>query len=185
MPWIEVVAEDKATGYLKKIYKEIKQNRGKISNIMKVHSLNPSAMKSHLDLYLTLMFEALSLNREELELIAVVVSASNNCEYCLNHHSETLNSFWEDNDKIRKLKQDYNSIDLTEKVRKMLKYAVKLTKTPDAVNQDDICVLRKCGFSDVDILNINLVTSYFCFVNRIALGLGVEFSPDELGGYRY
>lgn len=35
-------------------------------------------------------------------------------------------------------------------------------------------VLRK----DEDILNISLITSYFNFVNRIAIGLGVEFSDD-------
>lgn len=41
------------------------------------------------------------------------------------------------------------------------------------------------GFSDTDILTINLITSYFNFVNRIALGLGVGFSDDEITGYMY
>ncbi|MGM0510932.1 MAG: peroxidase-related enzyme, partial [Thermoplasmatota archaeon] len=41
------------------------------------------------------------------------------------------------------------------------------------------------GFGDDDILNIDLVASYFNFVNRIALGLGVEFLPEEVKGYDY
>jgi len=45
--------------------------------------------------------------------------------------------------------------------------------------------LRQAGFSDEDILSINLIVSYFNFVNRIALGLGVEFSEAEVRGYNY
>lgn len=40
--------------------------------------------------------------------------------------------------------------------------------------------------ADEDILDINLIiASYFNFVNRIADGLGVEFTLEEVQGYRY
>ncbi len=65
----------------------------------------------------------------------------------------------------------------------MLDYVFKLTKTPYDVKKSDVEILQKSGFSDENILNINLITSYFNFVNRIALGLGVEFSLDEKKGY--
>jgi len=45
--------------------------------------------------------------------------------------------------------------------------------------------LREVGLSDREILNVNLIVSYFNFVNRIALGLGVKLSPDDISGYRY
>ena len=61
----------------------------------------------------------------------------------------------------------------------------KLTKTPYEVNKEDVEELQKSGFTDENILNINLITSYFNFVNRIALGLGVEFSEDANIGYKY
>ena len=81
--------------------------------------------------------------------------------------------------------QDFHKVILPEKTRKMLEYVVKLTKTPSAVTQDDIKILRQHEFSDEDILSINLITSYFNLVNRIASGLGVEFTPDEIRGYKY
>lgn len=56
MAWINTIDEKEAKGELKEIYNEIKEKRGKISNIMKVHSLNPKTMKSLLNLYLNLMF---------------------------------------------------------------------------------------------------------------------------------
>lgn len=183
MAWIRVVDEEKASGQLKKVYDELERKRGKIANIMKIHSLNPQAMKDHLNLYVTLMFEQSNLTREERELIAVVVSSINHCKYCTTHHSKALNNYWKDAGLLDQLVHDFKLVELPERSREMLKYAVKLTKSPDAISLADIEKLRRYGFKDEDILNINLIASYFNFVNRIALGLGVESTPEEAQGY--
>lgn len=185
MAWISVIDEKEAKGELKDIYEQLIKKRGKVANIMKIHSLNPPTMKAHMDLYLSIMFENSTLSREECELIAVVVSSENNCQYCMNHHSEALNFYWEDNDRIEKLKRDFRSVVSSRRELNMLEYAVKLTRKPDGVGLSDIEKLRKNDFSDRDILSINLIVSYFNFVNRIALGLGVEFTPEELTGYKF
>ena len=185
MSWIRVIEEADATGNLASIYQDIKKRRGKLSNIMKIHSLNPDAIKKHMELYLTIMFGSSKLSREERELIAVVVSNSNHCDYCINHHSEALNHYWKDDDMIQRFLQDYQSVKLSTKKLTMIEYAIKLTKTPSEVEQKDVDGLRNAGFSDEDIINMNLITCYFNFVNRIASGLGVEFSKDEVAGYKY
>ncbi len=56
----------------------------------------------------------------------------------------------------------------------MLEYAVKLTLTPWDMVKQDVADLRRAGFSDSAILDINQVTGYYAFVNRLADGLGVE-----------
>lgn len=185
MPWIRIIDENEAAEDLKKSYQKVMESRGKISNIMKIHSLNPRAMEAHMELYLALMFGPSGLEREERELIGVVVSSANSCQYCVKHHAEALNHYWKDNKKIQEVIQNFKSPELQERLRHMLEYVVKLTKTPHAINQTDISALHKSGFSDENILNINLITSYFCFVNRIVLGLGVEFTPDDVKGYKY
>ena len=86
---------------------------------------------------------------------------------------------------IQKLIDDFNSVDISEKDHIMVEYVYKLTKTPHEITKNDIDLLRKSGFKYDDILNINLIACYFNFVNRIALGLGVEFSQDESSGYKY
>lgn len=45
--------------------------------------------------------------------------------------------------------------------------------------------LKSIGLSDKDILDLNLVVSYFNFVNRITLGLDVEYFEEERKGYKY
>ncbi len=56
----------------------------------------------------------------------------------------------------------------------MLEYALKLTLEPWNMIQADVQKLRDVGFEDADILDINQITGYFAFVNRLADGLGVE-----------
>ena len=59
----------------------------------------------------------------------------------------------------------------------MLDYAVKLTNAPWEMVAADVEHLRLNGFSDVAILDVNQITGYFNFVNRLAEGLGVELEP--------
>ena len=55
----------------------------------------------------------------------------------------------------------------------MLNYAVKLTREPWHMVKEDVAALREAGFSDRAILDINQVTGYYAYVNRLADGLGV------------
>ena len=185
MAWIKQVEENEAEGKLKEVYKNILGKRGKLANIMKIHSLDPDLMQNHLDLYTSIMFNKSGLNREEKELVAVVVSALNNCAYCINHHAEALNYYWKDDEKISALISDYKSLDFSIRVHAILNYAEKLTLTPSLINEYDIQNLRIHNLTDEDILNLNSVVSYFNFVNRIATGLGVEYNKDEVQSYKY
>ena len=56
----------------------------------------------------------------------------------------------------------------------MLEYVEKLTLRPWDMVEGDVIALREAGYSDAAILDINQVTSYYAFVNRLADGLGVE-----------
>lgn len=185
MAWIKQIEEKEAEGKLQEVYKNILSKRGKLANIMKIHSLDPESMQHHLDLYTSIMFNKSGLNREEKELVAVVVSALNNCAYCINHHAEALNYYWKDDEKISALISDYKSLDFSIRIHAILNYAEKLTLTPSLINEYDIQNLRIHNLSDEDILNLNSVVSYFNFVNRIATGLGVEYDKDEIKGYKY
>ena len=51
------------------------------ANIIASHSLNPAAMRAHLQLYRTIIFGESPLTRAEREAIAVAVSAANECHY--------------------------------------------------------------------------------------------------------
>jgi len=75
---------------------------------------------------------------------------------------------------VEQLKADWTKADLSAADRAMLSYAVKLTLAPWHMERADVNALRQAGFSDADILDINQVTGYYAYVNRLADGLGVE-----------
>lgn len=184
MSWINEVDVADADEKLKPIYDDLIKSRGKIANILKVHSLNPAALKSHLDLYMTIMFGQSGLSRKERECIAVVVSRTDNCEYCVNHHAESLSRYIKDKLLLEQIKKDYVTADLPPRLMAICNYAYKLTAQPGDQKQEDLIHLKSFNLNDKDILDITLIVAYFNFVNRIALGLGVAFNSDELTGYK-
>lgn len=184
MSWIDEIDEQEASGELAVLYRELIAQRGKIANILKVHSLNPPALKGHLDLYMTLLFGRSGLSRAQRESIAVVTSANNHCDYCVNHHAASLAGYEHDPEVVDSVRTGEDFSRLAGKDVLMLEHARRLTNEPEQIRPSDLDTLREAGFSDRDILDITLVTAYFNFVNRIALGLGVEFNEDELGGYK-
>lgn len=52
-----------------------------LDNVLASHSLNPEALRAHVQLYRTIMFGDSPLTRSEREAIAVIVSAANDCHY--------------------------------------------------------------------------------------------------------
>jgi uncharacterized peroxidase-related enzyme len=168
-----------------RILRAYQENQRQNSQHSESSKLNPDVLKAHLDLYLAIMYGRHGLTRVQREMVATVVSVTNNCDYCTAHHGEALFHLTKDAEFVRKIKEDFNKVKLSRKDNLMLKYAVKLTKNPSAVQRKDLQELRQVGFNDTEILNINLITSYFNFVNRIALGLGVGLTPEETRGYKY
>jgi uncharacterized peroxidase-related enzyme len=71
------------------------------------------------------------------------------------------------------LRRDYTQANLSAADRAMLDYAAKLTTQPARIAPDDLDRLRQAGFDDRAILQINLIASWFNYINRVADGLGV------------
>lgn len=81
MPWIKVIDEAEAEGALQKAYATVTAARGRVANVLKVHSVAPGTLTAHLALDRTLMFGRSDLSRAERETIGVAVSAANGCHY--------------------------------------------------------------------------------------------------------
>ena len=184
MSWITEIEESDATGDIADVYARLREERGRVANILKVHSLRPPALVHHLDLYMGLLFGSGGLSRAQRELIAVVVSRANRCAYCVNHHAEALARYIHDPDVLRRIVDDYRQANLRPVDRALADYAHKLTTSPASIVEDDIQSLRQNGLDDADILLANLIAAYFNFVNRIALGLGVDYNAGEVKGYK-
>ncbi|MEX0996857.1 MAG: peroxidase-related enzyme [Flavobacteriaceae bacterium] len=186
MSRIKVIQPEEATGRLKEIYDQLKQQRGQIAEVHKIQSLRPESILKHIDLYMEIMFSKSELSRAQREMIAVVVSVTNGCNYCAAHHGSALNHYWKNDEKLSQFKTNYTKVDLTEAERALCQFAETLTKTPGETLQTDLNVnLKKHGLTDAAILDATLVVAYFNFVNRIVLNLEVELEQDGGTNYKY
>lgn len=186
MSRIKVIQQEDASGRLKEIYDDLIQKRGQLAEVHKIQSLRPESIVKHMDLYLEIMFSKSELSRAEREMMAVVTSVSNRCFYCQIHHSQALNNYWKDENRIQKLRKNYFDAKLNERETALCLFAESLTLNPSDFDElRMVDNLKAAGFSDAAILDATLVIAYFNFVNRIVLALGVNLEDNEGTGYKY
>lgn len=186
MSWIQVIPPAEAEGQLEVLYGRVAGPGGEVDNILQVHGLRPHTLMGHMAIYKNVLHH--SDNTLPLwlrEAIGVFVSGLNACQYCVDHHATGLQRALGDSRRAEALLAAFRR-DAPEEVLEgaelaAIRYAARLTLAPDAVRQDDIAALRAAGLSDGEILEVNQVTAYFAYANRVVLGLGVTTEGDVLG----
>ncbi len=88
MAHIETVDPKDAKGRIAEVYGTIAGSRGRIAHVHTLQSLDPDSLENHMNLYRSVVFGRSDLSRARREMIGVVVSAANNCRYCVAHHIE-------------------------------------------------------------------------------------------------
>jgi len=89
MATIDLISEEQATGKVKAIYDEIKKTFGVIPSLFKAMAHQPEYLEASWQKLKVVMGPG-RLDRKTKEMIAVAVSAANNCEYCVNAHTAAL-----------------------------------------------------------------------------------------------
>lgn len=159
--WIHGIPPAEATGELKDLYARIGGARGGVAQIHQAQSLNPRVLATHFELYKAVMFQPSPLSRADREALAVAVSRANSCAYCVAHHGTALSQLGA-------------SSTLPPQV---FDWAARLARTPEAVSEADITMLREAGLSDRAILDAVLTVAYFSYANRLVMGLGLALEP--------
>ena len=187
MTWINTVSYEDAKGKLRKLYDRVKGPDNNVDNIMMSHSLRPHSMEGHMAMYkYCLHHTGNTLPKWYLECIGVYVSSLNGCSYCVEHHYQGMRRLVEDEERSVALRaaievDEVGDAPLDGHQVAGMAYARKLTVAPAGMVEADVAALRAAGLDDGEILEINQVTSYFCYANRTVLGLGVNTDGDIIG----
>ena len=186
MPYIKTISNKEATGKLKRIYNKVQGPNGHIDNVLSIHSLRPHTLEGHMALYKSVLHHTgNTLPKWYLETIGTYISQLNKCEYCATHHAVGLKNNLKNDDKFELVMKametgDFSAV-LSESREAGIKHAIKLTNDHASIAEADVEELRRVGFTDGEILEINQVTSYFNYVNRMVVGLGVNLESDNIG----
>lgn len=186
MSWIRTIGYEEAEGALKRLYNRLKGPNNTVDNVLSIHSLRPHSLNGHMTLYKSVLHNTNNtLPKWYLEAIGVYVSYLNHCPYCVSHHLEGLKRLLKDDEKTTAFFKSVESNSLEgffdTKYTAGIAYAKRLTLEAHSTTKAHIETLKAQGFSEGEILEINQVTSYFNYVNRTVVGLGVTTQGDILG----
>jgi uncharacterized peroxidase-related enzyme len=186
MSWIDSVSKKQAQGRLRELYQRVAGPGGNVDNILQVHSLRPHTLEGHMALYKAVLHHSGNkLPKWLLETIGVYVSLLNGCTYCVAHHFAGLSRLLKDENRAQEIRRALETGIFEEvfdrREQTILDYARQLTQSPGKIREAFIQKMRAAGLDDGEILEVNQVASYFAYVNRTVLGLGVTTEGDVLG----
>lgn len=186
MSWIKTISYKDATGKLKKLYDRVKGPNDNVDNVLKIHSLRPHTLNGHMVLYKSVLHNnGNTFPKWYLEVLGTYVSKLNQCQYCFEHHSEGIKKNLGADDSFESISlaienEVFDNV-MSPKMKAGCDYAKKLTLEHHKITNETIEGLRSHGFDDGEILEVNQVVSYFNYVNRMVVGLGVDTHGDIIG----
>ncbi len=169
---------DALDGDLQRYLEVCRERLGLLPNVIRAHALDSDRLRTFADGYNRLMLGDGRLSKAEREMIAVVVSSTNRCFYCLVAHGAALREITRDPILAEALAFNYRAADLSPRHRALLDFAVKLTKDPAGIDEPDRAALRAAGCDDRTILEVAEVAAFFNLSNRIAAATGMLPNPE-------
>jgi uncharacterized peroxidase-related enzyme len=132
----------------------------------------PETAKPMRELAHVLLHDANSLTPGERELIATFVSSENNCHFCQASHSAAAACHLGDASVVEKVKTDFLSAPVSDKLKALLAIAGKVRQDGKLVTAADVEAARKLGATDIEIHDTVLIAAAFSMFNRYVDGLG-------------
>ena len=175
MARISLIEPAQASPEVKEIYDG--KFKGKPGNIQKALAHRPAMLGSFLGFYAS---AGRSLDRKLYEAVYLRVSLINGCHYCTQHHIQSAKRAGITPEQMKALRDgNYSGFGGAEQTA--LKYAEKLTRTPDGANDGDFAELKK-HWSDEQILDLHMLIGLANLTNRVTgpLALAVEFPEEKI-----
>jgi uncharacterized peroxidase-related enzyme len=149
---------------------------GFVPNVFKAQAVNGDQFLAWWSYFNLLVNKEGHLSNAERELVAVVVSNVNRCNYCVVSHTAALRTYTEDERTADLVAVNWRQADLPEREAAMAAYAEKLTLRPAEVVEADLEPLRAVGLDDHQIMELVQVVGMFNLTNRVSTALG--FVPN-------
>lgn len=157
---------------------------GMVPNVLKAHAFDIDKLNTFTALYNDLMLAHSGLSKLEREMVAVVVSATNRCFYCLTAHGAAVRQLSGDPVLGEALVMNWRVAQVTERQRAMLAFAEKITLASAQIEEADRATLRDHGLSERDIWDLANVAAFFNMSNRVASATAMQPNAEYHGQAR-
>ncbi|MFB9108926.1 carboxymuconolactone decarboxylase family protein [Flavobacterium gyeonganense] len=154
---------EEVTGKTKDLFNAVQAKLGVVPNMMRTMGNSPAVLEGYLNLSGALSHGKLSAKIGEL--IALAVSESNSCDYCLAAHTFIGEKLIKADPEVLKAARTGNSADA--KTEAILQLAKTLISKNGLVNDEDVNKAKNAGVADAEIAEtiahvaLNVLTNYF------------------------
>ncbi len=181
--WVKTVPYGEAEGELKVSYERQARTLGEPTEMTLAGSLHPPLVAARLDLYAATEKCPSALTPRQRNLISYVTSAINGTVYCMSQVTIKLRQTGLSSEQIVELGDD--PLGFADRAladapadAELVRYTVKLTRSPGQVTAADLDRLRAVGLDDLAIVDANAQCAHLNYVNRVADGLGIHTVVD-------
>lgn len=176
--YLPVPTEDNAHEGVRKLWGKAQQNMGFVPNVFQAQALNGDQFLAWWNYFNLLVNKEGFLSNAEREMLAVVVSGLNRCNYCAISHGAALREYLNDEVKGDSIGVNWRHADLTPREQALCAYAEKLTLHPAEMTEADLNPLREAGLDNEQILEAVQVIGMFNMTNRVSSALGFVPNPE-------
>jgi uncharacterized peroxidase-related enzyme len=163
---------------LAKLFARARERLGFVPNVFRVYAYRPERLSAWFAHYRQLHEPTDNLSAADRELIAVVVSATNGCLYCLVAHGATLREELGDGVLGERISYDWRRAGLDPRRSAICAYAEKLTRNAREVSREDLRSLLEAGLSREEAWDVIEITAMYNFTNRLAMGTNMLPNPE-------
>jgi uncharacterized peroxidase-related enzyme len=164
------------------LFAKAEDKLGFVPNVMRIFSLRPSHLLAWRKHYELIMRGESKLSLAQREMIAVVVSSLNRCNYCSTTHPAflrlELGKEGKDPNLAAELQFAPLEAEISQSDKAMLEFAVKITLESHNTRPADLENLRQHGFDDEAIFDIAEIAAMFNLTNRLINALGGKPNPE-------
>jgi uncharacterized peroxidase-related enzyme len=175
---LDMPQQVKLTPQLDAYFAKCREKLGFVPNVLQAYAFDAVKLQAFIDMVDDLMLADSGISKTEREMIAVAVSAVNQCHYCLTAHGAALRQRAKDPVMGELIAQNWRAADLPARQAAMLEFAVKLTEEPARMVEADRQKLRDAGFSDRDIWDIAATAAFYNMSNRMAAAVEMRPNPE-------
>lgn len=167
--WFPVPAEADLPESLQKLFAKVRERLGFVPNVFRAYSFRPERLSTWFAHFRSLHVPTDNLDEADREMVAVVVSQTNGCLYCLVAHGQALREALGDPVLGDRITLDWRRAGLDPRRAAVCAFAEKLTVRPREVEKSDLDALRAVGLTDEEVWDVAELAAMYNFTNRMAM----------------
>ena len=153
----------------------ILEKTGKLGEIFKLLAIDEKIYFATDEMIQRYLLDETTLSYDIKEAIALLISKENSCKMCVDVHKSIAKMLGLSDKRIEEILQGVDAIDTDDKEKALLNFCIKASgKENYKILKEEIDMLKKMGWSDVQVIEAVAITGYFNYINTLSnvFGLG-------------